>query len=76
LDPLFRVSFILGCCAFRKLVPLPNFSQPHIQCVGFDPLSERVELAGEMAQQPRALAALPEDLGSIPSNHMVTHHCL
>jgi hypothetical protein len=27
--------------------------------------------AGEMAQQLRALAALPEILSSIPSNHMV-----
>jgi hypothetical protein len=32
--------------------------------------------AGEMAQQLRALAVLPEVLGSIPSNHMVTHNHL
>ncbi|KAL6062463.1 hypothetical protein STEG23_001707 [Scotinomys teguina] len=32
--------------------------------------------AGEMAQLLRALAALPEDLGSISSTHMVTHKCL
>jgi hypothetical protein len=29
--------------------------------------------AGEMAQQLRALAALPEVLSSNPSNHMVAH---
>ena len=32
--------------------------------------------AGEMAQQLKALAALLEDLGSIPSIHMVAHNCL
>jgi hypothetical protein len=30
----------------------------------------------EMAQQLRALAALPEVLSSIPSNHMVAHNYL
>jgi hypothetical protein len=29
-----------------------------------------------MAQQLRALAAIPEDLGSILSSHMVAHNCL
>jgi hypothetical protein len=32
--------------------------------------------AGEMAQQLRALAALPEDLSSISSNHVVAHNYL
>jgi hypothetical protein len=33
--------------------------------------------AGEMAQQLRALAILPEVLGSMPSNHMAAHNnCL
>jgi hypothetical protein len=32
--------------------------------------------AGEMAQQLRALTALPEVLSSIPSNHMVAHNHL
>jgi hypothetical protein len=32
--------------------------------------------AGEMAQLLRALAALPEVLSSIPSNHMVAHNHL
>jgi hypothetical protein len=32
--------------------------------------------AGEMAQQFRALAALPEVLSSIPSNHIVAHNHL
>ena len=31
---------------------------------------------GEMAQQLRALTALPEVLSSIPSNHMVAHNHL
>jgi hypothetical protein len=30
--------------------------------------------AGKMDQQLRALAALPEVLSSIPSNHMVAHN--
>jgi hypothetical protein len=30
----------------------------------------------EMAQQSRALAALPEDLGSVPSIHMVVHNSI
>jgi hypothetical protein len=29
--------------------------------------------AGEMAQRLKALTALPENQGSIPSNHMVAH---
>jgi hypothetical protein len=36
----------------------------------------RKQWAGEMAQQLRTLAALPEVLSSIPSNHMVAHNCL
>ena len=32
--------------------------------------------AGEMAQRLRALAALLEDLSSMPSTHMVTHTVL
>jgi hypothetical protein len=32
--------------------------------------------AGEMAQRLRALTALPEDLSSIPSHHMVAHNHL
>jgi hypothetical protein len=32
--------------------------------------------AGEMAQQLRALTALPEVLSSIPNNHMVAHNHL
>jgi hypothetical protein len=32
--------------------------------------------AGEMAQQLRALTALPEVLSSSPSNHMVAHNYL
>jgi hypothetical protein len=32
--------------------------------------------AGEMAQQLKALTALPEVLSSIPSTHMVAHNHL
>jgi hypothetical protein len=32
--------------------------------------------AEEMAQGFRALAALPEGLGVIPSSHMVAHSCM
>jgi hypothetical protein len=31
---------------------------------------------GEIAQGLRALAALPEDQGSIPNNHMAAHNHL
>jgi hypothetical protein len=37
---------------------------------------KRLKGAGEMAQQLGALAALPEVLSSISSNHMVTHNHL
>jgi hypothetical protein len=38
---------------------------------------DRVSLysPGEMTQQKRALAALPEDLGSTPSAYMVANNC-
>jgi hypothetical protein len=40
-------------------------------------LDKRITLwAGEMAQQLRALAAFPEVLSSIPSNHVVAHNHL
>jgi hypothetical protein len=35
---------------------------------------KKTRRAGEMAQRLRALAALPEVLSSIPSNHMVAHN--
>ena len=31
---------------------------------------------GEVAQRLRALAAFPEELGSIPNTHMAAHNCL
>jgi len=39
-------------------------------------LINNLSQAGEMAQQLRPLAALPEDPGSIPSIHMTAHNCL
>lgn len=38
--------------------------------------NKQTNKAGEMVQQLRALTALPEDLGSIPSTHMAAHACL
>jgi hypothetical protein len=49
---------------------------------GFSPLTLRRTLnkkiigAGEMAWWLRTLAALLEDLGSIPSTHKAAHNCL
>jgi hypothetical protein len=39
-------------------------------------LNIKISGAGEMAQQVRALTALPEVLSSNPSNHMVAHNLL
>jgi hypothetical protein len=39
-------------------------------------LSIEIKKAGEMAWQLRALAALPENPGSIPSTHMRVHNRL
>ena len=39
-----------------------------------NPVLKNKTRAGEMAQQLRALTALPEVLSSIPSNHMVHNH--
>lgn len=36
----------------------------------------KVDMAGEVAQWLEALAALSEDLGSIPSTWMAAHRCL
>jgi hypothetical protein len=41
-----------------------------------DTLNNRYLGAGEMAQRLRALAALPEVLSPIPSNHMVDYNHL
>ncbi|KAK7798640.1 hypothetical protein U0070_002731 [Myodes glareolus] len=39
-------------------------------------LKKKIPGAGEMAQRLRALTALPEDPGLIPSTHMAAHNCL
>jgi hypothetical protein len=36
--------------------------------------TQKFKWAGEMAQRLAALAVLPEDLGSIPSTHMIHKH--
>jgi hypothetical protein len=46
-------------------------TQRKLKCV-----KKRSQVAGEMAQQLRALTALPEVLSSNPSNHMVAHNPL
>jgi hypothetical protein len=43
---------------------------------GLDPEALRPNRAGEMAQWLRAPTALPKDLSSIPSNHMVAYNHL
>jgi hypothetical protein len=46
-----------------------------LQVIHAKPSPKDKELqAGEMAQQLRALTALPEVLSSIPSKHMVAHN--
>jgi hypothetical protein len=42
----------------------------------FSPYQNCICKAGEMAQWSRALAALAEDLGLVPSTHMMAHNCL
>jgi hypothetical protein len=62
-------SKITGMCLPQHLVPHKhNFERKIIKILQFG--------AGEMAQWLRALTALPEVLGSIPSNHMVAHNHL
>jgi len=39
-------------------------------------IKKKDQRVGGMAQWLRALTALPEDLSSIPSNHMVAHNHL
>ena len=60
---------ILGSCQSAHCGRQKGF-----KCLIF---TSRFELygAGEMAQWLRALAALPEDLGSNPSTHMAAHNC-
>jgi hypothetical protein len=42
----------------------------------FKDLKQDMNRAGEMAQQLRALTALPKVLSSNPSNHMMVHNHL
>ncbi|KAM7335327.1 hypothetical protein ACRRTK_005804 [Alexandromys fortis] len=49
---------------------------PRLCCAGDGTQGFVPDRAGEMAQWLRALAALPEVLSSIPSNHMVAHNHL
>ena len=48
----------------------------HIRADELPTSKNKANGAGEMAQQLRALTALPEVLSSIPSNHMVAHNHL
>jgi hypothetical protein len=38
--------------------------------------SKNIYVGAEMAQWLKSMAALPVELGSIPSTHMAAHHCL
>jgi hypothetical protein len=50
-------------------------SHPHLHSLDYTRpcLKTKMSRAGGMAQRLRVLAALPEVLSSIPSNHMVIH---
>jgi hypothetical protein len=61
------------------ITPAPRGSNTSSTCSYLYPQRHIVEVkklkvgAGEMAQQVRALTALPKVMSSNPSNHMVTH---
>ena len=42
----------------------------------FDDSISNDDRTGDRAQQLRALTAVPEDLGSVPSTHMAAHNYL
>ena len=78
--PHSRVTGVVSLC--KSCTGTVSSKVPGFQSNG---MGRRVEVAknensrmrtGEMAQQLRALAALAEDLGSVPSKHMVAHNCL
>ena len=82
---LFSSSFLTQLCALSlrmqqiiQLSPSPLHKPDGLVtqytndfCIEIIPMG-----AGEMAQWLRALAALPEDLSSIPSNRMVAYNHL
>ena len=47
-----------------------------VLCLRIETLKITYSMAGAMAQWLRALTALPENQGSIPSTHMATQNCL
>jgi hypothetical protein len=53
-----------------------HFANPLSICIPLTLKKNETTGAGEMAQQLRALTALPEVLSSISSNHMVAHNHL
>jgi hypothetical protein len=69
-DPPASASLVLKACATTAQFTF-NFNK---YFKGFG--KKVIKGAVEMAQQFRALTALPEVLSSIPSNHMVAHNHL
>jgi hypothetical protein len=75
-------SFLWGCSLlgvsyiFTYLHTNLNGIQIYIPSIYITSLRITATGAGEMAQQLRALTALPEILSSIPSNYMVAYNHL
>jgi hypothetical protein len=63
----------------KLITHVSDFFFPHVCFKKFipnKPLKTSMAEAGEMAQQLRALADLPEDQGSVPSKGTAAHNCL
>ena len=69
----FSITLWLLFCKFRVFSPIPFLI---LRTCIISSKSLEFEGAGEMAQQLRALSALPKVLSSIPSNHIVAHNNL
>jgi hypothetical protein len=63
-------SYVSKDCSEIILPPFQNISTPMLKVQEFS------SGAGEMAQWFRALAVLPEDLGSVPNICVAVHSCL
>ena len=82
---LLKFIVLLALPAFRVCIDMkkgssqiPNFSLVSFSqnCVNKMNLKLNFLVTGEMTQQLRTLAALPEDLGLITRTYMVAHNCL
>ena len=65
-----------SCLTIRKAVLMAFGNYNNTPAIIQPPLKEAIwMILGDWAQQLRALAAVPEDLGSIPSTHMAAPNC-